>query len=34
MVHSSTKAVDDAQRALSDAVSKYGPASDEAQAAS
>ena len=34
MVHSSTKAVDDAQRGLSDAVSKYGPASDEAQAAS
>ena len=34
MVHSSTKAVDDAQRVLSDATLKYGPASDEAQAAS
>ena len=34
MVHSSTKAVDDTQRGLSDAVSKYGPASDEAQEAS
>jgi hypothetical protein len=34
MVHTSTKAVDDAQRALTDAVAKYGPASDEAQAAS
>jgi hypothetical protein len=34
MVHSSTKAVEDAQRTLSETVSKYGPASDEAQAAS
>ena len=34
MVHSSTKAVDDAQRALTAATTKYGPASDEAQAAS
>ena len=34
MVHSSTKAVEDAQRALSAATSKYGPASDEAKAAS